>query len=145
MIEDMTKENEIDRLNRLGQAAAQTAQRQNRVMNESGGYGNMARGEVGLGQPRVIGRIALSLSLFIGTLGLLTALGLPSAMALGLSGIVWLAMELGLYALRHRKLADLKRQVSDSQMTLHELRQQELEIEVARAKASGAFDRFEKD
>lgn len=145
MIDDMTKENEIDRLDRLGREQAKKAGWDRRyAMGAPGSVSATARAANGLHHMPVTGRIAMSVGGFLVLLILATALGVPATPAVIVAVVVWAAAEGGHYRMRRRKLAKLKDRVTDAQMTLHKLRQQELQIDVEKAKASGAFDRFEE-
>lgn len=145
MIDDMTKENEIDRLDRLGREQAKKAGWDRRyAMGAPGLVSATARAANGPHHMPVTGRIAMSVGGFLVFLILATALGVPATPAVIVAVVVWAAAEGGLYRMRRRKLANLKIRVTDAQMTLHKLRHQELQIDVEKAKASGAFDRFEE-
>ena len=133
----MTAEDDIDRLDRVGQNAAREARVFNQFMNHSD------NGMVGapMRPNSLVGKLAVLLALWFVFNVSLGAVGVPSSsqVALGAAlavGALWLVWNI-------RKASASQGKAEALQAELHDLKKQEFNLKYEQARQDGMLDRFD--
>jgi len=91
----------------------------------------------------VLGRVALSLLMFLVWLGALQLNGVAGHLSMAIAFFFWALSEGGLLLFRRWRLRRLNAKAEKLQIQISQLEQSATELAVAEARKSGAFDRWE--
>jgi hypothetical protein len=139
----ITENSEIQRLDEMGQDAANAARHQNYAMNHGGRHNQMAR-HAAMGSAALMpmtARLAIPVLLFlVFCLVLSFGFGVEKPGGFALAAVI--VVEAALYLLKRRRLSRLREQAIELQPQLHDLKEQEFALRYEQAKANGDLDRF---
>lgn len=143
----MTAKGELERLDQLGRNAAHKARHQNHWMNHARHKSHTARhaalGSTSRHKMPIVGRLALSVALFI-VICMVLSLGFNVARPGGYSLGAVIVIEAVFYHLKRRRIARLRAQGIGLEAQLHDLKEQEFQLRYEEAKEKGDLDRFGK-